>query len=103
AATSERQWPRAGRACGRPRRSSESASNRAVSCDRAGRLVRIVVMDSNQVRRVFEDFFVERGHAVVPSSSLIPHHPTAPMFTNAGMNQFVPYFLGEERPPWKRA
>src|SRR5215204_1104167 len=60
-------------------------------------------MDANQLRRVFTEFFVERGHALVPSSGLIPHHPTAPMFTNAGMNQFVPYFLGEEPTPFPRA
>jgi len=60
-------------------------------------------MDANQLRRVFEQFFVERSHAVVPSSGLIPHHPTAPLFTNAGMNQFVPYFLGEEAAPYRRA
>ena len=59
-------------------------------------------MDAPHLRRLFTEFFVERGHASVPSSGLIPHHPTAPMFTNAGMNQFVPYFLGEEPPPWKR-
>src|SRR3954467_8449888 len=60
-------------------------------------------MNGNQLRRAFEEVFVDRGHAVVPSSGLIPHHPTAPMFTNAGMIQFVPYFLGEEAPPWRRA
>src|SRR4051794_6919980 len=59
-------------------------------------------MEGNQLRRTFEQFFVDRGHTVVPSSGLVPHHPTAPLFTNAGMIQFVPYFLGEERPPWKR-
>src|SRR5207237_5853866 len=41
------------------------------------------------------------GQAELPWSGLIPHHPTAPLFTNAGMIQFVPYFLGEETPPWK--
>ena len=53
-------------------------------------------MDANELRRAFSGFFVERDHAPVASASLIPHHPTAPMFTNAGMNQFVSYFLGEE-------
>src|ERR1051325_9778646 len=60
-----------------------------------------MVMDANQLRKVFEAFFVEHGHAVVPSSGLIPHHPTAPMFTNSGMMQFVPYFLGEEPVPFE--
>jgi alanyl-tRNA synthetase len=60
-------------------------------------------MDANQLRRVFSEFFIDRGHASVPSSGLIPHHPKAPLFTNAGMNQFLPYFLGEEAPPHPRA
>jgi len=60
-------------------------------------------MDANELRRAFTGFFLDRGHTLVPSSGLIPHHPTAPLFTNAGMNQFVPYFLGEEAPPWPRA
>ncbi|HEX2850867.1 MAG TPA: alanine--tRNA ligase [Acidimicrobiales bacterium] len=59
--------------------------------------------DANSLRRAFTQFFVDRGHAAVASSPLIPTHPTAPMFTNAGMNQFVPYFLGEEAPPYPRA
>ncbi len=59
--------------------------------------------DANALRRAFTGFFVDRGHTAVASSPLIPTHPTAPMFTNAGMNQFVPYFLGEEAPPWPRA
>jgi alanyl-tRNA synthetase len=58
---------------------------------------------ANQLRRAWLDFFAERGHTVVPSAGLIPHHPTAPLFTNAGMNQFVPYFLGEEPAPYARA
>ena len=60
-------------------------------------------MNANSLRRAFTDFFVARGHTAVPSSGVIPHHPTAPLFTNAGMNQFVPYFLEEERAPWPRA
>ena len=60
-------------------------------------------MDGNELRRAFVGFFVERGHTAVPSSGLIPHHPKAPLFTNAGMNQFIPYFLGEEPPPYPRA
>ncbi|MEO7443303.1 MAG: alanine--tRNA ligase, partial [Acidimicrobiales bacterium] len=60
-------------------------------------------MDADSLRRAFTQFFVERGHHAVASAPLIPHHPTAPMFTNAGMNQFVPYLLGEEPPPWPRA
>src|SRR6202171_5738009 len=60
-------------------------------------------MRAEDVRRAWTDFFVERGHTAVPSSGLIPHHPKAPLFTNAGMNQFLPYFLGEEIPPYRRA
>jgi len=60
-------------------------------------------MDANGLRRAFTDFFAERGHHVVPSAGLIPHHPKAPLFTNAGMNQFLPYFLGEEAAPYRRA
>ena len=60
-------------------------------------------MDANGLRRAFLDFFVARGHIEVPSAGLVPHHPRAPLFTNAGMNQFIPYFLGEEAPPYPRA
>src|SRR3546814_8459220 len=37
---------------------------------------------------------------IFPSAGLIPHHPSAPMFVNSGMMPFVPYFLGEEVPPY---
>jgi alanyl-tRNA synthetase len=60
-------------------------------------------MDANAARRAFTQFFVDRGHTAVASSGLIPHHPRAPLFTNAGMNQFIPYFLGEETAPYRRA
>jgi alanyl-tRNA synthetase len=60
-------------------------------------------MKAAELRRVWTEFWTERDHVLVPSAGLIPHHPTAPMFTNSGMMQFVPYFLGEEQPPFKRA
>jgi alanyl-tRNA synthetase len=59
-------------------------------------------MDANQLRSTFTEFYAARGHAVVPSASLIPHDPTV-LFTIAGMVPFKPYFLGEERAPWPRA
>ena len=60
-------------------------------------------MDANSLRRAFTEFFVERGHTSVPSAGLVPHHPTAPLFTNAGMVPMVPIFLGEEPRPWPTA
>ncbi|MEX0865292.1 MAG: alanine--tRNA ligase [Acidimicrobiia bacterium] len=59
-------------------------------------------MDSNQIRKAFVEFFVERGHELRPSASLIPVDPTL-LLTNAGMVQFKPYFLGQEPAPWPRA
>ena len=49
------------------------------------------------IRRSFLDFFASHGHTIVPSSSLLPDSPGL-LFTNAGMNQFVPIFLGERVP-----
>jgi len=60
-------------------------------------------VDADQLRGIFTGFFSQRNHHVVPSASLVPHHPRAPMFTNAGMNQFIPYYLGEELAPYPRA
>jgi alanyl-tRNA synthetase len=59
-------------------------------------------MDTRQIRDRFTAFFEERDHTRVPSSSLVPNDPTL-LFTNAGMNQFKPYFSGEQTPPYKRA
>ncbi|MFL6204011.1 MAG: alanine--tRNA ligase [Acidimicrobiales bacterium] len=57
-------------------------------------------MDAVTLRRTWNEFFEARQHTIVPSAGLIPTHPTAPMFTNSGMMQFVPYFLGEEPVPF---
>ncbi len=59
-------------------------------------------MDANGLRAAFTRFFADRGHAVVPSASLIPHDPSV-LFTIAGMVPFKPYFVGEEPAPWPRA
>ncbi len=58
-------------------------------------------MTSAEIRQSFLDFFKSKQHTVVPSASLLPTAPNL-LFTNAGMNQFVPYFLGEQTAPWKR-
>ena len=54
-------------------------------------------MTSAQIRQSFLDFFREKQHTIVPSSSLLPDSPNL-LFTNAGMNQFVPIFLGQKLP-----
>jgi alanyl-tRNA synthetase len=57
------------------------------------------MMTSSEIRQSFLDFFKSKQHAVVSSSSLLPDAPNL-LFTNAGMNQFVPIFLGQAKPRW---
>ncbi|WP_043587446.1 alanine--tRNA ligase [Geminisphaera colitermitum] len=54
-------------------------------------------MTSAEIRQSFLDYFAKQGHTIVPSASLLPDYPGL-LFTNAGMNQFVPIFLGDRAP-----
>jgi alanyl-tRNA synthetase len=56
---------------------------------------------SSEIRRSFLEFFREKNHTIVQSSSLLPDSPNL-LFTNAGMNQFVPIFLGQSKPDVSR-
>jgi len=57
---------------------------------------------ADELRKTFLEFFKEKGHLIYPSSSLLPRGDNTLLFTNAGMNQFKIYFLGEAEPPSKR-
>jgi alanyl-tRNA synthetase len=57
----------------------------------------------NEVRATFLKFFEDKGHVIVPSSSLVPMNDPTLMFTNAGMVQFKNYFTGAEKSPYPRA
>src|SRR5919112_1187835 len=60
-------------------------------------------MQSHEIREKFLDFFEERGHRRYPSSSLVPHNDPTVLLTTAGMQQFISYFTGQERPSHPRA
>ena len=60
-------------------------------------------LTGKELREAFLSFFAERGHAVVPSSSLVPHNDPTLLFTNAGMVQFKDVFLGLEKREYSRA
>src|SRR5205823_3729242 len=60
-------------------------------------------MKSSEIRSTFLDYFRSQGHAVVPSSSLVPVNDPTLLFVNSGMVQFKDVFLGKERRPYVRA
>ena len=61
------------------------------------------MLTGSEIRRKFLDFFVEKGHREVHSSSLVPQNDPTLLFTNAGMNQFKDVFLGLEKRDYLRA
>ena len=65
-------------------------------------LRRCSLLTGDEIRSLYLKFFEEKGHLVVPSSSLIPHGDPTLLLTTAGMVQFKPYFLGEVEPPSRR-
>ncbi len=60
-------------------------------------------MEGREIRERFLSFFEQRDHRRVPSSSLIPPLESGLLLTNAGMNQFIPFFLGHAPAPFARA
>jgi alanyl-tRNA synthetase len=60
-------------------------------------------MKANEIRQQFIEFFQQRGHTFVRSASLVPQDDPTLIFTNAGMNQFKPIFLGKKSPEHPRA
>jgi alanyl-tRNA synthetase len=61
------------------------------------------MLTGSEIRRMFLDFFVQKGHREVHSSSLVPHNDPTLLFTNAGMNQFKDVFLGLEKRDYNKA
>ncbi len=59
-------------------------------------------MQAQDIRQKFIQFFEEKGHAVIPSASILPENDPTVLFTTAGMHPLVPYLMGEVHPSGKR-
>lgn len=59
-------------------------------------------MTTNELRQKFLDFFKEKGHAIIPSASVVPENDPTVLFTTAGMHPLVPYLQGQPHPMGKR-
>lgn len=62
----------------------------------------IICMKAAELRHKYLDFFKSHGHAIVPSSSLVPENDATTLFTGSGMQPMVPYLLGEKHPEGTR-
>ena len=60
------------------------------------------MLTSAEIRQQFLDFFRSKGHEIVPSAPIVVKNDPTLLFTNAGMNQFKDYFLGNKKPPYTR-
>jgi alanyl-tRNA synthetase len=61
------------------------------------------MMTAAEIRQHFLDFFKSKQHTIVPSAPIVVKNDPTLLFTNAGMNQFKDYFLGNQKPPYHRA
>ena len=59
-------------------------------------------MTINEIRTKYLEFFKERGHAVIPSASLVPQNDPTTLFTGSGMQPLLPYLLGKDHPKGRR-
>lgn len=60
------------------------------------------MLTSKQLRQKYLEFFKSKGHAIIPSASLIPENDPTTLFTSAGMQPMIPFLLGESHPAGKR-
>jgi hypothetical protein len=59
------------------------------------------IMTSSEIRSRFLQFFEKRGHAILPSASLVPENDPSVLFNTAGMQPLVPYLMGQKHPLWE--
>jgi len=60
------------------------------------------MMTAEKIRQKFLEFFASKQHTIVPSAPIVVKNDPTLLFTNAGMNQFKDYFLGNKKPPYHR-
>lgn len=65
-------------------------------------LFQSMIMTANEIRKAFLDFFAEKEHKIVPSAPIVNKNDPTLLFTNAGMNQFKDFFLGNKTPDRRR-
>jgi len=75
--------------------------NERILCNNVG-IMNEDIMTADEIRQKFLQFFKDRGHAVIPSASLIPENDPTTLFTASGMQPMLPYLLGQEHPAGTR-